>query len=62
MRIGLCRIIPIEGQCKKSMTLIDDVERTHDRTTDLTVPQTFADGWKNILKIEPRRTRKTRTL
>ncbi len=44
MRIGLRRIIPIEGRRKKSITLIDDVEWTHDRTTDLTVPQTFADG------------------
>ncbi len=66
MRIRLRRIIPIEGRCKKSMTLTDDVEWTHDQTTDLTALQTFADEWTNILKIgcimEPQWTRNTRTL
>ncbi len=66
MRIGLRRIIPIEGRCKKSMTLTDGIERMPDQTTDLTVPQTFADRWTNILKIEcvtePRRMQNTQTL
>ncbi len=66
MRIGLRRIIPIEGRRKKSMTLTGDIERMHDRTTDLTVLQTFADGRTNILKIgrvtDPQQTRNTRTL
>ncbi len=48
------------------MTLTDDIERMHDRTTNLTVPRTFADGRTNILKIgrvtEPRQTQNTRTL
>ncbi len=66
MQIGLRRIIPIEGRRKKSMTLTDDVEWTHDQTTNLTVPRTFADARTNILKIgrvtELQQTRNTRTL
>ncbi len=60
------RIIQIEGLCKKSVTLTDDVEWTHEGIMDLTVPQTFADERTNTLKIvrvtEPRQTRNTRTL
>ncbi len=33
------------------MTLIDDIERRHDRTTNMMVPRTYADGRTNILKI-----------